>query len=391
MNYYFRYFVQFSQFFNEILQPESNIYFHGTYVNNFKETCYNLISKRKFKFFIDPETYRFQYGGTKLFYTKYLNQFEEIKDLFIPSNQLNFNLLENMDNFNDLYKIIIRFQKKILAHSHIPLDYYASILNDENPNVSFNPIQNLSFTIAPYFEFYKINDIYYNHTLNYSKINTEDYILLRFPKTLLDDDSIVKSILNDFKINTGIILNIVELNQYNKNDLSNYFPNLIDLIHGFSLNNQKVILMNNSELGKYFKYFGLNGVCSNVLIGQRTRSYEPSHTERRGGSTNLVYIPQIERSVSFPNGETLIARNPKISKKILNNISSSNLTDRVKNYYQNLQEKLLNINQMKFSAIVKEIGKNFNKILDPMHKNRYNYILKWIELLENKFCSYFSY
>jgi hypothetical protein len=263
-----------------------------------------------------------------------------------------------------------------------------SILNNKNSKISFNPIQNLLFTIAPYFEFQKISDIYYNHTLNYSKISNDDYVILRFPKNLLSDAYNVKIIYNDFKENAGIILNIIELDQYNKNDLNNYFPNLIDLIHDFSLNNQRVILMNNSELGKYFSYFGLNGVCSNVMIGQTTRLHEPFQTERRGGSTNLVYIPQIEKSVSFPKGETLIARNPKISKNF-QNISSSNLNDRIKNYYHYIQEKVLNVNKLKFSSIIKEIFKNFNKISNTMHKKRYNYILKWIKLLEDKFEAYF--
>ncbi len=390
MNYFFKYFIQFSNFFNNILQPKSNVYFQGSYLFNYKETCYNLIMKKKFKFFIDPETYKFQFGGKKLFYTKYLTYFEEIREFFNQNYQLKFNLLDNSNNFNDLYKIVIRFQKKTLAYSNIPLDYYISILNEESPEISFNPIENISFIIAPYFEFSKIDDPYYIHTLNYSKIKYDNYVLLRFHKNLLSNSDNIKSIYKDFNNNSGIILNVIELDQYNKKDLLQYFPNLIDLIHLFSINNQNVILINNSELGKYFKYFGLNCVCSNVMIGQRTRLFDPFETERKGGSTNLVYIPQIERSVSFTKGETLLARNPKLAKNSLKNISKSSLDDRLKFYYQNLQKKVSNVNQLSFTSIKREIIKSFDKISKPIHKNRYDYVLKWIELLEDKFNEYFS-
>lgn len=338
MDYYFRFFIQFSHFFNTILEKESNIYFPASYLYNFKVTCYNLILKKKFNYFIDPESYKFQYGGSKLFYLKYLTYFEEIRDLFDQNNQLKIELLNDSDYFNDLYKIIIRFQKKTLAYSHIPLEYYMSIINEKNQDKSFNPIENLSFTIAPYFEFSQINDTYYNYTLNYSKINLDDYVILRFPKDLLKNSSNLERIFEDFRKNSGIIINVIELDQYNKNDLSHFFPNLIDLLYSFSSNNQKVILINNSEFGKYLKYFGLNSVCSNVMIGQRTRLFEPFQIERKGGSTNLVYIPQIERSISFNKGETLLARNPKIAKIFPKNISKSKLEKRLKLYYENVQE-----------------------------------------------------
>jgi len=390
MNYYFRHFIQFSHFFNTILKKESNIYFQASYLYNFKVTCHNLILKKDFYYFIDPETYKFQYGDTKLFYIKYLTYFEEIKELFNQNNQLKMELLSNSDYFNDLYKIIIRFQKKTLAYSYIPLDYYMSIVNEKNQEISFNPCENLLFTIAPYFEFSQINDIYYNHTLNYSKINLDNYALLRFRKNLLNNSSNIKRIYKDFKKSSGIILNVVELDQYNNNDLLQFFPNLIDLIYLFSSNNQKVILINNSELGKYFIYFGLNSVCSNVMIGQRTRLFEPFHTERKGGSTNLVYIPQIERSVSFSKGEILLARNPKIAKSFPKNISNSKLEERVELYYEILQEKIAKINQMSFTTIKREILKSYNKIAYQLHKNRYNYISRWVELLEDKFTELFS-
>ncbi len=390
MKYYFRYFIQFSNFFNMVLKQESNIYFQASYLFNFKETCHNLILKKNFNYFIDPETYKFQFGGNKLFHIKYLTYFEEIKELFNQNNQLKIDLLNNSDNFNDLYKIIIRFQKKTLAYSHIPLDYYMSIVNEKNQEISFNPCENLLFTIAPYFEFSQINDIYYNHTLNYSKIKFDNYVLLRFRKNLLNNSSNIKRIYEDFKKNSGIILNVVELDQYNKNDLLQFFPNLIDLIYLFSLNNQKVILINNSEFGKYFKYFGLNSVCSNVMIGQRTRLFEPFQTNRKGGSTNLVYIPQIERSVSFSKGETLIARNPKIARIFPKSISNSKLEERVELYYENVQEKIVKINQMSFKAIKREILKSYNKISNKLHRNRYNYITRWVQILENKFTDIFA-
>lgn len=390
MNYYFRYFIQFSNFFNMVLKKESNIYFPASYLYNFKETCHNLILKKNFNYFIDPETYKFQYGGTKLFYIKYLTYFEEIRDLFDHNNRLKIDLLNNPDYFNDLYKIIIRFQKKILAYSYIPFEYYMSIINKKNQESSFKPCENLLFKIAPYFEFSQIDDIYYNHTLNYSKINFDDYVFLRFPKNLLNNSSNMERIYEDFRKNSGIIINVIELDQYNRNDLSQFFPNLIDLIYLFSSNNQKVILISNSEFGKYFKYFGLNSVCSNVMIGQRTRLFEPFYTERKGGSTNLVYIPQIERSISFSKGETLLARNPKIAKIFQKSISELKLKERVNLYYESVQEKIVKINQMSFKTIKREILKSYGKISYNLHKNRYNYILKWLEILEDKFLKYFS-
>lgn len=45
---------------------------------------------------------------------------------------------------------------------------------------------------------------------------------------------------------------------------------------------------------------------------------------------------------------------------------------------------------MSFKDIKREILKSFNKISYNLHKNLYDYITKWIEILEVKFSEYFS-
>ncbi len=390
MNYYFRYFVQYSNFFNEILSKDSSIYIDATYLYNFQSACYNLISSRNYHYFIDPETYKFQYGGDRVFYLKYLEYFEEFEDLFNIENIINIEFLEDENNFNDFYKKIIRFQRTMLAITQIPIDYYWAIANGKKEIKSINPIENLDFIISPYFEFNKIDDINYSNTLKFSLIEPENYSLLRFPKEILSNDENIKKITQDFKKSNGILLNILDLNQYDNNDLNLYFKNLIDLIFRFSSNNQKVILMNNSELGKYFTFFGLSNVCSNVLIGQTTSEYKPFKSNKKGGSSNFVYIPHIERSISITNGESLIARNKGMNDHFPKNIRELDLNSRVNNYYNFIKSKIEKLNQSSIQDSIQEIEEMYRQVSYEIHKREYDYIDLWKQILLIKYQEYFS-
>lgn len=390
MDYYFNYLNLYSKFYDEILPKESKIYIDASYLYNFQSACYNLISKKDHRYFIDPATYKFQYGGDRAFYLNYLNYFEELEDLFNNENIINLEFLEDLDNFNDFYKKIIRFQRTILAKTNIPIDYYWAIANGIKDVKSFNPIENLKFLISPYFQFNKMEDAYYNYTLKYSLVDPENYCVLRFPKEILIDTENIEKIAQDFKKSTGILINILELNQYYKNDLNFYFENLIDLIYRFFSNNQKVILMNNSEFGKYFKYFGLEAVCSNVMIGQTTLDYKPFKSEKKGGSTDFIYIPQIEKSVSITNGEILINRNKELRDLFPENIRILDLNSRVDNYFISIKKKIEKINQSPFQKIIQELEDIFSQITFDLHKKDYEYINIWKEILLKKFNEHFS-
>jgi len=388
MNYYFRYFNQYSKFFDEILSNNSHIYFNASYLFNFKDTCYNLISKKNHFYFIDPETYKFIFGGDKPFYLTYIEYFKDIEGLFDDSKKIDLDLLRKSNIFHDFYKKIIRFQKVVLAKTTIPLDYYISIIKKKATKQHFNPIEKLDFTISPYFQFSSIYDENYQYTLKYSQVDNHNYTLLRFPKEILNNLKKIEVIYQDFSNNNGILLNIIDLDQYNSEDLNLYFPNLIDLIHLFAINGQKVILMNNSELGKYFKYFGLENVCSNVMIGQKTMPYNFTRVSLGGGNTNFVYIPQIERSVPFGKSNVLIKRNKKISKLFSKQVSELDLISRVKLYYDFIEKKIININKMDFKPLCKEINKSYAEITYELHRDLYNYILKWNKLLKEKYIQY---
>lgn len=331
--------VLYSKFYDEILPNESRIYFDASYLYNYQSVCYNLTSKKNHHYFIDPGTFKFQYGGDRAFYLNYIKYFNEFQGLFNKENIINLEYLDDPDNFNDIYKKIIRFQRTMLAKTNIPIDYYKAIASGIKDVKKFNPLENLEFIIAPYFEFYQIHDDYYNYTLKYSLVETENYCVLRFPKEILLDPDNVTKIVKDFNNSNGILINVLELNQYKKNDLNLYFENLIDLIYKFSSNNQKVLLMNNSEFGKYFKYFGLVSICSNVLVGQITSNYEPFKGNKRGGSVDFIYIPQIERSISITNGESLITRNKKLKKTFPEHIRNMNLNSRIDNYLISIKKK----------------------------------------------------
>ncbi|MEJ2276927.1 MAG: hypothetical protein P8Y70_04130 [Candidatus Lokiarchaeota archaeon] len=194
----------------------------------------SLNNEKNHKYFIDPVTYKFQYGGNRRFYMKYLDYFQELEELFNKENIINLDFFKDQNNFEDFYKKIIRFQRTMLAKTHIPLDYYKAIANGNKDVKSFNPIRNLEFFISPYFEFYKIGNEYYNLTLKYSLKNTKNYCILRFPKKILIDYNNLNKIVDDFRDSKGILLNILNLNEYDIGDLKLYFENLIDLIYKFS-------------------------------------------------------------------------------------------------------------------------------------------------------------
>jgi hypothetical protein len=146
--------------------------------------------------------------------------------------------------------------------------------------------------------------------------------------------------------------------------------------------------MNNSELGKYFKHFGLENVCSNVMIGQKTMPYHSTRMSLGGGNTNFVYIPQIERSVPFGKSNVLIKRNKKISNLFSTQVSELDLISRVKLYYDFIEKKIININKMDFKQLNKELNKSYAEITYKLHRDSYNYILKWNELLKEKLIQY---
>ena len=385
MNYYFRYLVQYSKFYDEILPEASQIYFDASYLYNFQSACYNLISKNNHHYFIDPDTYKFQYGGNRLFFLNYLKYFEEFENLFNNENIINLEILDDLDNFNDFYKKVIRFQRTILAKTYIPIDYYKSIANNESDMKSFNPIENLEFLVSPYFEFNKIENEYYDLTLRFSLVEPENYCILRFPKELLIDSNNIEKIAQDFKNSRGILINVLELNSYRKKDLNLDFKNLIDLIYRFSSNNQFVVLMNNSEFGKYFKYFGLKAVCSNVMIGQTITEYKPFKGEKKGGSTDFIYIPHIERSISITNGESLIRRSNELKIIFNQNIRLLDLNDRIKNYYISITKKVEKIENSTIHKIIQDLEELFNQITFDLHRKEYQYINIWKDILSSKF------
>lgn len=384
LKYFFKYLVQFSNFYANILPRGNNIYVDASYLYNFQAACYNLISKKNHKYFIDPVTYKFQYGGNRRFYMKYLDYFQELEELFNKENIINLDFFKDQNNFEDFYKKIIRFQRTMLAKTHIPLDYYKAIANGNKDVKSFNPIRNLEFFISPYFEFYKIGNEYYNLTLKYSLKNTKNYCILRFPKKILIDYNNLNKIVDDFRDSKGILLNILNLNEYDIGDLKLYFENLIDLIYKFSSNGQKVILMNNSEFGKYFKYFGLDSVCSNVMIGQTSREYIPFKQEKKGGSSNFIYIPEVDRSISITNAESLLKRNKEIKRPINKSSEKYSLDSRTELYYNSLEEKLEEISKSSIQRIIEKITSIFNKIEYDLHKKKYEYIKVWKEILLKK-------
>lgn len=384
LNYYFKYLVQYSDFYNNILPQGSKIYLDASYLYNFQSACYNLISKKDHKYFIDPETYKFQYGGDRKFFLKYMDYFEEFDDLFNRENIINLEFLENNDNFEDFYKKIIRFQKTMLAKTHMPLDYYKAIANGKAELETYNPIRNLEFQISPYFEFYKVGNDYYNLTQKYALIDTQNYCILRFPKEIMINTKNLNKIFRDFNKCKGILLDILNLSEYNKEDLKFYFENVIDLIYKFSLNGQKVILMNNSEFGKYFKCFGLNSVCSSVMIGQVSREYQPFKDDSIGGQSDYIYMPQIERAVSITNAETLIKRNVNISNPFDKNINEINLSSRTKIYYDSIKEKVESISESSIQQIIEQLDEFFEMIEYNLHKKNYEYLKLWKEILIKK-------
>jgi len=390
LNYFFRYLVQYSNFYNKTLPKESNLYIDASYLYNFQSACYNLISKKNHKYFIDPETHKFQYGGNRKFYLKYLDYFEEFDDLFNKERIINLEFFKDDNNFEDFYKKIIRFQRTMLAKTHIPLDFYKAIANGKEKINKFNPLENLEFYISPYFEFYNIENQYYNLTLKYSLVNPDNYSVLRFPKEILSKIKNINKIFQDFKNIKGILINILYLDEYDKKDLNLYFENLIELIYRFSSNGQKVILMSNSEFGKYFKYFGLDSVCSNVMIGQISEEYKPFKTNSKGGSSDFLYIPEIERSISITNAETLIERNKNIDRFSEVNIRELNLDSRTENYYQSIKKKVNKINKSPIQVIIEELQNSFDKIKYKLHKNKYKYLIIWKALLFKKVNEYFG-
>ena len=389
MDYFFNYLVQYSKFYNETLPPKSKIYIDASYLYNFQSACYNLISKRNFKYFIDPGTYKFQYGGDRKFYVEFLDYFEEFDDLFNKEKIINLEFFDDINNFEDFYKKITRFQRTMLAKTHIPLDYYKAIADEKEEINKFNPIKNLEFVISPYFEFNAIEDKYYNLTLRYSLMDSKNYSILRFPKKILSNSENMDKIFKDFNKPKGILIDVLNLNEYDKKDLDLYFGNLIDLIHNFSSNGQKVILKSNSEFGKYLKYFGLEAVCSNVMIGQISREYRPFKENDKGGSSDFFYIPQIERAVTITNAESLMERNEILEDVSETNIRELSLNSRSENYYNSLKEKIIKINKSSIQKIIEEIQNSFNKINYNLHKNKYRYMIIWKEILQKKAEKYF--
>jgi len=373
-----------------LLSNQESVYFDASYLYNYQSSCYNLASKKKLYYFIDPESFKFQYGGDKPFYLNYLKYFEELEDLFDRENRINLDLLNQSANFEDFYKKIVRFQRTMLASTHIPLDYYASIAEGTSDLKTYNPLEQLKFIISPYFEFYEINDMFYKFNKSFSITLPKSYVILRFPKSLLSEHSNIEKMVNDFKGSAGILLNIINLNQYDNHDLEKYFGNLIDLIYNFAKNSQNVILMNNSEFGKYLKYFGLTDVCSNVMIGQKTIDYEPKRAQKRQANTDLAYIPQIERSVSITSSQSLISRYKALKKNYPDGIIELSLDSRIQYYYKFIREKINKINTMDFRGIIKEFDRNFKPIDHELHRKRYSYIFKWKELLTEKHKEYFG-
>jgi len=385
IDYFFRYLVQYSDFFHDALPKESKIYFDASYLYNFQSACYNLITNKDHIYFINPETYKLQYGGDRRFFLKYLDYFEEFENLLNKENIINLDFLKNKINFTDFYKKIIRFQKTMLAKTHIPLDYYKAIANGKAEIESYNPIGNLEYVISPYFEFYKIGNDYYDLTLEYSLIDTDNYCILRFPKENISSNTKVERLFKDFRDSRGILLDILNLNEYKKEDLETYFEYLIDLIYKFSSNGQKVILMNNSEFGKYFKFFGLDGVCSNVMIGQVSREYKPFKEQRPEGQSDYVYIDQIERAISITNAETLIRRNSNISNHPFNkSIRDLDLLSRTSIYYSLVKEKVEKISEVSIDQIIKKLNKSFEMIEYDLHKKKYEYLKIWKKILLKK-------
>ena len=390
MKYYYRYFTQYSKFFNDVLSNQESVYFDASYLYNYQSSCYNLASKKKLHYFIDPESFKFQYGGDKSFFLNYLKYFEELEGLFDKENRINLDLLNQSMNFEDFYKKIVRFQRTMLASTHIPLDFYASIVEGTSDLKTYNPLEQLKFIICPYFEFYEVDDIFYKLNKRFSDIAPINYVLLRFPKNILSEHSNIDKIVNDFKGSAGILLNIINLNQYDIADLEKYFGNLIDLIYKFAKNHQNVILMNNSEFGKYFKYFGLNEVCSNVMIGQKTIDYEPNRASKRQANTDFAYMPQIERSVSITSSQSLISRCKALKKSYPDGVIELSLDSRIQYYYDFIKEKIKKINTLDFKGIIKEFDKNFKQLDYKLHQKKYKYVLYWKELLNTKYKEFFK-
>lgn len=382
MDYIFKYFISNSNFFNNILKKRRFIYFTASYLKNFNKSCYNLIAKKKYNYFIDPETYKFQYGGSKMFYVKYIEYFNDLDDLFDDENRIKFDFLENEDNKEDFYNKIIQFQRRTLAQTSIPLDYYFSIASGNNTPIISNPNANRMFVISPYFEFNNIGDFEYRLTLEFSKYDKKNYALIRCPKTVLTEEKNIETIFQDFSKNSGILLNIIELNEYNLVDLDNFFPNLISLIKKFSDNNQKVIMMNNSEFSKYFSIFGLNYVCSNVMIGQKTNPYDPEINP--GGNLDFFYVPEIERSVSFNQAGILKARNPEILTTIMDRIDNIDFNERVRLYHNFIDYRTNEINSSPSNQMVTTIQNSYNKLIEINHREEYRYYQKWITLIKEK-------
>lgn len=386
MDYIFKYFISNSNFFNNILENKGFIYYTASYLKNYNRSCYNLIAKKKYNYFIDPETYKFQYGGSKMFYVKYIEYFNDLDDLFDDENRIQFDFLKNNDNKEDFYNKIIQFQRRTLAQTSIPLDYYFSIASGNKTPIISNPNANRMFVISPYFEFNNIGDFEYRLTLEFSKYDRRNFVLIRCPKTILTEEKNIETIFKDFSKNSGILLNIIELNEYNLEDLDRIFPNLISLIKMFSDNNQKVIMMNNSEFSKYFSIFGLNYVCSNVMIGQKTNPYDPKI--KSGGNLDFFYVPEIERSVSFNQAEILKARNPEILSKITNRIDSFDFNERIRLYHQSIDKRTDEINSLHSNQIVTTIQNSYSKLIESNHREEYKYYQKWITLINEKKIEY---
>ena len=65
-----------------------------------------------------------------------------------------------------------------------------------------------------------------------------------------------------------------------------------------------------------------------------------------------------------------------------------NLDSRINKYYEFLEEKINKINSSNLDIIVNEIERNFDKINHELHRRKYKYILKWKEVLLNKYKQY---
>ena len=386
MDYIFRYLTKDSKFFNDLMDNGKILFFNAHILKNYRQTAYNLILKKRFLYFIDPVTYLFQYGGNSPFFVKYLENFEDIGELFDEDNKIDYNILQQDEFLVDFYNIIIQFQKRTLARTTIPLDYYISIAKGE-PVVSFNPNANLLFTISPYFEFNSINDRYYDLTKSFSEIDKKNYVILRFPKEILENDTNIDLLFSDFSKNIGIILNPISLDEYNKVDIKKYFPNLIELIYKYSKNDQEVITLNNSEFCKYFKIFGLDFVCSNVMIGQKTNNHQPNNTNT-GGNTDLVFIPQLERSISLSEANTLQSRNSEINEVFPTPFSELDMVQKNEIYLEHINERTSTINNANNDEILNQMEDSFDKIDVAIHRDKFNYYLAWMELIRKKMQKY---